>query len=61
MVHLRNFLRNSHSINKNILLIINDADRLKIELFEELALLSKIELNNQKNDFHPVGWTERMD
>ncbi len=48
LVHLRNFLRNSHAINKNILLIINDADRLKIELFEELALLSDIELDDRK-------------
>lgn len=48
LVHLRNFLRNSHSINKNILLIIYGADRLKIELFEELALLSEIELNNRR-------------
>jgi type II secretory pathway predicted ATPase ExeA len=48
LVHLRNFLRNSHAINKNILLILNDADKLKIELFEELALLSEIELNNKK-------------
>ena len=48
LVHLRNFLRNSHAINKNILLIINDADKLKIELFEELALLSDIELDDRK-------------
>ena len=48
LVHLRNFLRNSHRINKNLLLIINDADKLKIELFEELALLSDIELDNRK-------------
>ena len=48
LVHLRNFMRSSHSRNKNILLIINDADRLKIELFEELALLSEIELDNTK-------------
>ena len=48
LVHLRNFLRGSHAVNKSILLIINDADRLKIGLFEELALLSDIELNNRK-------------
>ena len=48
LVQLRNFLRNSHAINKNILLIINDADRLKIELFEELARLSDIELDDRK-------------
>ena len=48
LVQLRNFLRNSHSINKKILLIVNDADRLKIELFKELALLSDIELNDRK-------------
>ena len=48
LVHLRNFLRNSHAINKNILLIINDADKLKIELFEELALMSDIELDDRK-------------
>ena len=48
LVHLRNFLRNSHSINKNILLIISQAERLKLELFEELALLADIELNDKK-------------
>ena len=48
LVHLRNFLRNSHAINKNILLIINDTDRLKVEFFEELTLLSEIELNDRK-------------
>jgi len=48
LVHLRNFLRNSHAINKNILLIINDADKLKIDRFEELALLSDIELDDRK-------------
>ena len=48
LVHLRNFLRNSNSLNKNILLIIHGADRSKIELFEELALLSEIEFNNKK-------------
>jgi general secretion pathway protein A len=48
LVHLRNYLRNSQPIDKNILLIINEADRLKVELFEELALLSDIELNDRK-------------
>ena len=48
LVQLRNFLRNSYAINKNILLIIYDADKLKIELFEELALLSDIELDGRK-------------
>lgn len=48
LVHLRNFLRSSFSVGKNILLIINDADRLKTELFEELILLSDIELNDIK-------------
>jgi len=48
LVHLRNFLRNSHAINKNILLIINDAHKLKIDRFEELALLSDIELDDRK-------------
>jgi general secretion pathway protein A len=48
LVFLRNFLRHSQSINKKILLIINDADRLKIELYAELALLSEIELNDRK-------------
>jgi outer membrane protein OmpA-like peptidoglycan-associated protein/type II secretory pathway predicted ATPase ExeA len=48
LVHLRNYLRNSQPIDKNILLIINDADRLTVELFEELALMSEIELNDRK-------------
>jgi len=48
LVHLRNFLRNAYAINKNILLIIHDADKLKVELFEELALMSDIELDDRK-------------
>ena len=53
LVHLRNFLRNSYSLDKNILLIINDADRLKFELFTELSLLSDIELRDYAR-FHQV-------
>ena len=48
LVHLRNFLRNSHSNNKHILLIIEDADRMEIEFFGALELLSNIELNDRK-------------
>jgi outer membrane protein OmpA-like peptidoglycan-associated protein/type II secretory pathway predicted ATPase ExeA len=48
LVHLRNFLRSSNANSKNVLLIINDVDRLKIELFGEIALLSEIEFNNRK-------------
>ena len=48
LVHLRNFLRHARSINKKILLIISDADKLKIKLFEDLTLLSEIELNDRK-------------
>ena len=48
LVHLRNLLHNSRSINRDILLIINDADKLTIELFDELTLLSEIELNDRR-------------
>ncbi len=48
LVHLRNFLRTLHSNAKDILLVVDQADRTEARLFEELALLSDIELNDRK-------------
>jgi general secretion pathway protein A len=48
LVHLRKFLLSSASNKKKLLLIINNADRLKNELFDELALLSEIGLSHKK-------------
>ena len=48
LVHLRNFLRNSNATDRIVLLIINQADRLKSDLLEDLVLLSNIEFNDRK-------------
>ena len=62
LVHLRNVLRTSLPTGKNILLIIFEGERSKSELFEELALLSDLELNGRKMISILVvgrkGWTE---
>jgi len=48
LIHLRNFLRNMHSMQKSVLLIFDDAHRINIELLKELSLLAEVEMNNQK-------------
>lgn len=48
IVHLKDFLHKAHAENKNVLLIIDEAQRLNDELLEEIRLLSNIELYNKK-------------
>jgi len=48
LIHLRDFLHKAHAENKNVLLIIDEAQRLNDELLEEIRLLSNIELYNKK-------------
>ena len=62
LAHLRKFVHKTAAQNKNVLLIIDEAQRLNHELLEEIRLLSNIELNNKKliNIFF-VGQTEFND
>jgi len=46
--HLRKFLNDAYSKNKKVLLIIDEAQRLKSELLEEIRLLSNIERQDTK-------------
>ena len=46
--HFTRFLKEAHSNNKTVLLIIDEAQRLSIQLLEEIRLLSNIELENTK-------------
>jgi len=46
--HLRKFLNDAYSKNKKVLLIIDEAQRLKPELLEEIRLLSNIERQDTK-------------
>ena len=48
LVHLKAFLHKAHSENKNVLLIIDEAQRLNHKLLEEIRLLSNIELYSKK-------------
>ena len=48
LVHLKNFLHKAHTENNNVLLIIDEAQRLNHKLLEEIRLLSNIELYNKK-------------
>jgi len=48
LVQLRNFLRNAYASQKNILLIFDDAHRIKTDLLKELGLLSDIEIHHKK-------------
>jgi len=48
LVHLKDFLHKAHAENKNVLLIIDEAQRLNHKLLEEIRLLSNIELYNKK-------------
>jgi general secretion pathway protein A len=48
LIHLDRFLHNAHSENKKVLLIIDEAQRLKPELLEEIRLLSNIEKQKMK-------------
>lgn len=59
LMHLRDFLHQSHADKKQVLLIIDEAQRLNHKLLEEIRLLSNIELHDRKliNIFF-VGQTE---
>ncbi|OQY12311.1 MAG: hypothetical protein B6I30_05055 [Desulfobacteraceae bacterium 4572_187] len=48
LVHLKDFLHKAHAENQNVLLIIDEAQRLNHKLLEEIRLLSNIELYNKK-------------
>jgi len=47
LIYLRNFLQKAYTNDKKILLIIDEAHRLKREIFRELDLLSNIKINNK--------------
>lgn len=68
LVHLKDFLHKAHAENKNVLLIIDEAQRLNHKLLEEIRLLSNIELYNKKliniffvgqNEFNDILMQER--
>jgi len=68
LVHLKAFLHKAHSENKNVLLIIDEAQRLNHKLLEEIRLLSNIELYSKKliniffvgqNEFNDILMQER--
>jgi len=48
LIHLSKFLHDAYSKNKKVLLIIDEAQRLKPELLEEIRLLSNIERQDTK-------------
>jgi general secretion pathway protein A len=59
LIYLKQYLLKAHSLNKKVLLIIDEAQRLNHELLEQIRLLSNIELDSRKliNIFF-VGQTE---
>jgi len=59
LLHLRDFLHESYSKQKQVVLIIDESQRLNHKLLEEIRLLSNIELHDRKliNIFF-VGQTE---
>ena len=48
LIYLKNFLHQAYADHKNVLLIIDEAQRLNHELLEQIRLLSNIELQNRK-------------
>jgi general secretion pathway protein A len=48
LIHLREFLQKSHANQKQLLLIIDESQRLNPRLMEDLRVLSNIELHDQK-------------
>jgi general secretion pathway protein A len=48
LIHMRDFLHKSYSDKKQVLLIIDEAQRLSHKLLEEIRLLSNIELHDRK-------------
>ena len=59
LIYLKKYLLKAHSLHRQVLLIIDEAQRLNHELLEQIRLLSNIELDNRKliNIFF-VGQTE---
>jgi general secretion pathway protein A len=47
LINLRNFLQKAYTIDKKVLLIIDEAHRLKREILRELDLLSNIKIDNK--------------
>ncbi len=48
LMHLRDFLHQSYADKKQVLLIVDEAQRLNNKLLEEIRLLSNIELHDRK-------------
>lgn len=48
LIHLRDFLYQNHANNKRVLLIIDECQRLKHHLMEDIRILSNIELHDRK-------------
>ena len=48
LIHLRDFLHQSHVNNKQVLLIIDESQRLNHRLMEDIRVLSNIELHDRK-------------
>jgi general secretion pathway protein A len=48
LIHLRDFLYQSHANNKQVLLIIDECQRLKHHQMEDIRILSNIELQDRK-------------
>jgi general secretion pathway protein A len=48
LIHLRDFLHQSHANRKQVLLIIDESQRLNHQLMEDIRVLSNIELHDRK-------------
>ena len=48
LIHLRDFLHQSHAKHKQVLLIIDESQRLNHRLMEDIRVLSNIELHDKK-------------
>ncbi|UCE53317.1 MAG: OmpA family protein [Desulfobacterales bacterium] len=48
LIHLKHFLHKASEVDKKVLLIVDEAQRLNYELLEQIRLLSNIEMNNRK-------------
>lgn len=48
LIELKKFLRKTHAVQKNVLLIIDEAQRLNEEILEQVRLLSNIEMSDRK-------------
>ncbi len=48
LIELKKFLRKTHAVQKSVLLIIDEAQRLNDEILEQVRLLSNIEMSDRK-------------